>query len=84
MNERTLLGIRLPATGRTYDFWVPDDMQMQEVVQLVCQAMQRIEPAFFRYDGKQALMHMPTGRILDPHASIVEMGLSDGALFVVV
>lgn len=84
MKDRTLINVKLPATGKEYDFWVPDDMPMQEVSQLVCQAMQNIEPDFFLCTGKQALMYERTGQIQDPSATVSEIGFTDGDVFILV
>lgn len=84
MTNKTLIYVKLPATGKGYDFWVPDSMAMQDVSQLVCQAMQNIEPDFFLYTGAQTLMYERTGQIQDPGATVGEIGFTDGDAFVVV
>lgn len=84
MVGKTLLSVKLPATGKSYDFWVPDDMRMQEVGEMVCQAMQTIEPDFFAKTGAQALMYERTGQIQQPDALVGEIGFVDGDKFVIV
>ena len=82
--NKTLINVKLPATGKDYDFWVPDDMCMQEVSQLVGQAMQNIEPDFFLYTGDQSLMYERTGQLQNPAATVGEIGFTDGDVFVLV
>ena len=84
MNDKTLIAVKLPATGMTYDFWVSDDLYMQEVSQLICQAMETIEPDFFRYTGRQTLIYGRTGQIQDPSATVGEIGFVDGDAFLIV
>lgn len=84
MNSKTLINVKLPATGKDYDFWVPDAMTMQDVSELVCQAMETIEPDFFRYTGDQALMYERTGQLQEPTATVGEIGFVDGDAFIVV
>ncbi len=84
MTNKTLINVKLPATGKGYDFWVPDDMCMQDVSQLVCQAMQNIEPDFFCCTGDQSLMYERTGQIQNPAATVGEIGFADGDAFVLV
>ncbi len=84
MNNKTLINVKLPATGKGYDFWVPDGMRMQDVSQLVCQAMQTIEPDFFRCTGMQTLMYERTGQIQDPGATVGQIGFTDGDAFILV
>lgn len=83
MKPRTLFCVRLPATGRCYDFWVPDDLRMQEAGQLICQAMESLEPDFFRFTGQQALMYERTGQIQQPDATVGQIGFVDGDRFVI-
>lgn len=84
MNNKTLIAVKLPATGKVYDFWVSDDLCMQDVGSLVCEAMQNIEPSFFLNTGTQTLMYERTGQIQNPSATIGEIGFSDGDRFVLV
>ena len=80
--RKTLFDVLLPATGRRYDFWVPDDLTMQEASTLVSNAMQVAEPAFYRSTPNAALMYLPTGQIQDPHAKVAQIGFTDGDRFV--
>lgn len=84
MHDKTLIAVKLPATGKMYDFWVPDNLCMQDVSSLVCEAMQNIEPNFFLNTGFQTLMYERTGQIQDPSATIGEIGFADGDRFVLV
>lgn len=81
---KTLFDVLLPATGKHYDFWVPSDMPMQQVAQLVSEAMQVAEPAFYRSSSDAALMYAVTGEIQNPAASPEEIGFTDGDRFVLV
>lgn len=76
--EKTLVSVLLPATGREYDFWVPDDMLLKEVTVLIAEAMQVAEPSFYRRSSNAALMHNVTGAMLPPNVTVSEFGLTDG------
>ncbi len=84
MMDSTLFCVELPATAKSYDFWVPDDMTMQEASRLIGQAMQMIEPDHFLFTGTQALMYRRTGQIQDPAATVSQIGFVDGEQFVLV
>lgn len=84
MNNKVLFDVKLPATGRHYDFWVPEDMAMGEVSSLICEAMQNIEPDFFANTGRSTLMYLPTGEIQNPSATVNEIGFTNGDQFVLV
>lgn len=81
---KILFDVLLPATGKRYDLWVPDDMPMQQVSELVAEAMQVAEPAFYRKTPDAALMYAPTGQIQNPNATPAEIGFTDGDRFVLV
>lgn len=82
--SKTLFNVLLPATGRRYDFWIPDDMQMQVVSELVAEAMQVAEPNFFRATSDSVLMYVETGEVQNPNATVSEIGFADGDQFVLV
>lgn len=84
VGSKTLFDVKLPATNRHYDFWVPDDMTMGDVSALICQAMQNIEPDFFANTGESALMYLRTGQIQDPSATVGQIGFINGDQFVLV
>ena len=81
---KTLFDVTLPATGKRYDFWVPDDATMQQASALVAEAMQVAEPAFYRATPNAVLMYVPTGEIQRPDATVAEIGFTDGDRFVLV
>lgn len=82
--QKVLFDILLPATGKHYDFWVPSDMPMQTVTELIARAMQVAEPDFYRATPDAALMYVPTGEIQMPQATVAQIGFIDGDRFVLV
>lgn len=84
MNDKTLFSVTLPATGKAYDFWVPNGMCMIDVNRLVAEAMQTIEPDYFIASSDSALMYLRTGQLQNPAATVGEIGFTDGEKFVLV
>lgn len=82
--QKVMFDVLLPSTGKHYDFWVPADMQMQRVAQLISRAMQVAEPDYYEATPDGALMYVPTGEIQDPSATVSEIGFTDGDRFVLV
>lgn len=82
--SKILFDILLPATGHHYDFWVPDDMQMQVATGLIAEAMQIVNPDFYHATPDAALMYVPTGEIQRPEATVGQVGFTDGDRFVLV
>ena len=84
MDGKTLFDVLLPATGKHYDFWIPDDMCMQQAAQLVSQAMGVAEPDFYFPSKDAALLFSETGEIQDPRVTVAEIGFIDGDCFVLI
>lgn len=80
--SKVLFDVLLPATGRHYDFWVPEDMPLGEIGGLVADAMQVAEPSFYSYSDNALLMHVATGRIVNARLTAEEQGFFDGERFV--
>ena len=68
---KVMFDVLLPSTGRHYDFWVPE-------------AMQVAEPDYYEAAPDAALMYVPTGEIQEPSATAAEIGFTDGDAFVLV
>lgn len=81
---KVMFDVLLPSTGKHYDFWVPESMQMQTVTQLVAEAIQVAEPDYYEATPDAALMYVPTGEIQDPSSTVAEIGFTDGDSFVLV
>lgn len=79
---KTLFTVKLPATGEESDFWVPEDLSMQTVTELIAQATEVANPDFYVCSPNAALMFEATGEILNPSATVAEIGLTDGSRFV--
>lgn len=79
--DKTLVSVLLPATGKSYDFWVPNDMNMREATTLISEAMQIAEPSFYKRSADAALMYIATGEIPPANATIAEIGFTDGDCF---
>ena len=82
--DKILFDVLLPATERRYDLWVPCDLPMQSVSELVASALQIAEPDFYRATPDAALMLLSTGEIQNPSVTPAEAGFSDGDRFVLV
>lgn len=82
--KKLLIDVRLPATGESHEFWVADDLSVQQVTEYVAEAMQVAEPSFYRKTPDAALMLIETGQIQVPTAIIGSLGIPDGTRFVLV
>lgn len=84
MNGKTLLAIMLPATKKTYDFWVPSDMTLHDATLLITEALESREKHFFAPDAHNTFMAQDTGELLDHNHTIESLGLINGSRLVLV
>lgn len=85
MSDKILLSVLLPATGREYEFLVPETMTVDAAVGLISRMLAARESAYYRDDGDADLMlcgDVAAGHELNPKetlASLRSQGvLSDG------
>lgn len=79
MNEKILVNVLLPATGRTYDLWVPTDMLIGEASSLIIGILESREHDRFKATANNALYSGDTGDMLDPNSTIGQAGLVCGS-----
>lgn len=84
MNGKTLLNVMLPATKKTYDFWIPSDMTLHDASMLITGALESREKNFFTASEHNTLMAQDTGDLLDHNQTIESLGLIDGSRLVLV
>lgn len=82
--DKLLINVKLPLTGERHDFWVPLDLTIQQVTELVARAMEVARPDFYRATQDAALMYVDTGEVQDPSMPLGALGLENGARFVLV
>lgn len=86
MNDRNklLVSVMLPATRKTYDFWVPSDMSIRDAGQLIASILETRERDRFSATPGNALMSGETGNLIDPRCTVGEAGLVNGSRLVLV
>lgn len=84
MRRKRLLNVMLPATRRTYSFWVTNTMTLHEMSGLVSEMLGRRERKYFTPSQDHLFMRRDTGEILDLNSTVAETGLSDGTHLVLV
>ena len=84
MKGKLLIPVTLPATGKTYDLWVPLSMQLHEVAQLTATILESKERAFFTKNASHSFMLKETGEMLDGSLSAEELGFKNGTSIVLV
>lgn len=84
MKGKVLVAVSLPATGKTYDLWIPCSMQLHEATQLVSTILDSKEQAFFNKNASHSFMLKTTGEMLDGSLTAEELGFKNGTQVVLV
>jgi hypothetical protein len=78
VNEKTLFEVLLPATGKTYEFWVPLGITVHDACGLMAAILADKEPSFFKPNKQTALYDMATGDELDMSAYLATFEYVNG------
>ncbi|MDR2672777.1 MAG: EsaB/YukD family protein [Coriobacteriales bacterium] len=78
MNNRILINVLLPATQKTYDFWVPGDATVHDATRFISGILSQRESSLFQGGDEDALALRDSGEILDHNLSFEEHGIRNG------
>jgi hypothetical protein len=78
MDNKVLINVLLPATGKTYDFWVPERMTAHDAALFVAEILGQRESSYFANTGSNVLALRETGAILEQNTTFAEHGITCG------
>lgn len=79
MDNDILVEILIPASGRTYDTWLPADRPLGELLPLVKQVFEELSEGLFAPTEDTALYDLDSGRILETDDTPERLGLENGS-----
>jgi hypothetical protein len=82
--NKVLFDILLPATGRTYEIWIPKELTVFEATQLASRLLAEQESRFFIPNRETALFDRFSGDELDINERIGRLGYVNGAHLILV
>lgn len=84
MKNKTLFCVRLPATDKSFDLWVPHDLSVAKVTKLALDLLQEQEKRNFKADDNVSCYLKEDGEELDPNKLIGEYGFANGTTLVLI
>ncbi|MDR0499679.1 MAG: hypothetical protein LBG97_00310 [Coriobacteriales bacterium] len=78
MDEKVLVNVMLPATGKTYDFWVPTSTTIHDATIFIANILSQREHSMFQTTGESALALRDTGMILDHNTTFADHNIING------
>jgi hypothetical protein len=82
--RKVLFNVMLPATGRSYELWVPKELTVFETTQLVARILAEQENRFFESTRETTLFDGVTGDELGINERVGALGYANGARLILV
>lgn len=74
-----LVEVYVPVLGKAWDMFIPQSMQMYEVLELVKKAVTDLSEGRFIADENTAICYREDGTILNINLSVTELGIKNGS-----
>jgi hypothetical protein len=77
--NKVLVEIFLPASGKTFDVYIPLESQMSEVLSLVSSLLSDLSDGTYKAGGTEVLCDAATGIIYNINMAVAELGIQNGS-----
>lgn len=77
--DKVLVEVYVPVIEKTFDFFIPLQSQMSEVVELMKKGIVDLTDGFFICDEKSCICHRDSGAIININKSVLELGIKNGS-----
>jgi hypothetical protein len=82
--RKVLFSVMLPATGKSYEIWIPKELTVFEAMRLVARILAEQESRFFEPTEETALFDGTTGDELGINERIGALGYANGTRLILV
>ena len=79
LNNKALVEIFIPATGSTFDAFIPLESKVGEVLTLLSNALTDLSTGRFIATSSTVLCDANTGTILDINMTVADLGIKNGS-----
>jgi hypothetical protein len=79
MNEKALVEIFVPASGETFDVFIPLASKMSDVIKMVSGALTELSNGRYRATDDAVLCDAATGIIFNVNIEVAELGIKNGS-----
>lgn len=77
--EKILVEIYVPVLSTSWDMFIPQQLQMSVVLEMIKKAVSELSDRRFAADSNTAICHREDGTILNINLSVYELGLKNGS-----
>ena len=82
--NKVLVEIKVPTIGETYDVFIPLDLQLGQVTELVGKLVEKLSDGNFRYNKTTVMCSGDTGNVYDINVVIDELDIKNGSQFILI
>lgn len=82
--NKLLIKVYVPALEDDFDIFIPDDLQLNEVISFISKAVEQYSEGQYRSNSKEILCEKESGNILDINYSAYELGIYNGSKLVLI
>ena len=79
MNDKALVEISVPAAGEKFDFFIPLESRMSDVLKMVSAAVNDLTEGRYKATEASVLCDASTGTIFNINMEIAELGITNGS-----
>lgn len=77
--DKILVEIYVPVLSAAWDMFIPQELQMFELLEMIKKAVEDLSGGKFIADGNTAICHREDGTILNINMSVCELGIHNGS-----
>ncbi|MBE5938948.1 MAG: methyltransferase [Lachnospiraceae bacterium] len=82
--DKVLVEIQVPAINEVYDAFIPVDVQLGQVTELVGRLVEKLSDGNFRFSNTTVLCNAETGNIYDINIVVEELKIKNGSRFILI
>lgn len=82
--DRVLIKVYVPSLEKSYDFFVPTDVRLHEIIALISSALEQYTEGEYRSSHKEVLCTKEDGKVLDINYAAYELGICNGSKLVLI
>ena len=82
--NKVLVEVKVPTIGETYDVFIPLDLQLGQVIELVGKLVEKLSDGNFKYSRTTVMCSRNTGNIYDINVVVDELDIKNGSQLILI
>lgn len=82
--SKILISLEVPSLGEKYDLFVPDEVAIASLTEIVSQGLFDVSGGKYIISGKEMMMALKPDKLLNPERTLFDYGISDGTPLMII